>query len=131
MDLPPIVAYRRGARMQPLMNFPALDNSLLFFLASNIMSHGKRAAACRTVTEAILLASPAVKTITHARGANNFFIPVALSEKQRTRQGIYATTVVRRAQEEEFAAQRENIRLSNEEERERMAGEALLVRMKP
>ncbi|KAJ7209092.1 hypothetical protein C8J57DRAFT_1028766, partial [Mycena rebaudengoi] len=38
--------------------------------------------------EAILLASPAVMTITHARGANNFLIPVALSEKQRTRQDI-------------------------------------------
>jgi small subunit ribosomal protein S7 len=38
--------------------------------------------------EAILLASPAIKTITHARGANNFLIPVALSEKQRTRRDI-------------------------------------------
>jgi hypothetical protein len=58
MDLPPIGAYRRGTRIQPLMNLPALDNSLLFFLASNTMSHGKRAAARRTIAEALLYTTP-------------------------------------------------------------------------
>nr|GAT50430.1 ribosomal protein [Mycena chlorophos] len=90
-----------------LMNVPPPEDPLLHMLASHIMRHGERAKATRTVSrtllhiftltrapplpilrEAVLYASPAVKTVTKTHGARVVSTPMALSEKQRTHYGI-------------------------------------------
>ncbi|KAJ6531539.1 ribosomal protein S7 domain-containing protein [Mycena sp. CBHHK59/15] len=107
MYLPPVGTYSRGPRYEPLMNVPPPEDPLLHFLASMIMRHGHRAKAHRIVSnvllylhtytrapplpilrEAIRLASPAIRSISQTFGPKVLQIPVALSEKQRTRQGI-------------------------------------------
>ncbi|KAJ7180469.1 ribosomal protein S7 domain-containing protein [Mycena filopes] len=107
MYLPPIGANSRGPRFEPLMNVPPAEDPLLHMLTSMIMTHGHRAKARRIVSntllhiftltrvpplpilrEAVLLASPAVKTKSQTDGAKTTFTPVALSEKQRTHYGI-------------------------------------------
>ncbi|KAJ6553943.1 ribosomal protein S7 domain-containing protein [Mycena vulgaris] len=89
------------------MNVPAPEDPLLHLLASLLMSHGERAKARRRVSrtllhiftltrapplpllrEAVALASPAIKTRSLSHGAKIVQIPFALSEKQRSRQGI-------------------------------------------
>ncbi|KAJ7760372.1 ribosomal protein S7 domain-containing protein [Mycena metata] len=107
MYLPPLGADRRGPQFEPLINVPPAEDPLLHFLASMIMTHGERAKARRVVSktllhiftltrapplpilrQAVLLASPAVKTQSQTHGAKTVFTPVALSEKQRTHYGI-------------------------------------------
>ncbi|KAJ7484593.1 ribosomal protein S7 domain-containing protein [Mycena latifolia] len=107
MQLPPIGTYRRGPRYEPLINVPPPEDPVLQLLTSLLMHHGERAKARRIVSktllyiytytrapplpilrEAILLASPAVRTISHTHGTKTVMIPFALSEKQRTRAGI-------------------------------------------
>ncbi|KAJ7123062.1 ribosomal protein S7 domain-containing protein [Mycena epipterygia] len=89
------------------MNVPPPEDPLLQFLTSMIMTHGERAKARRAVArtllyihaftrapplpilrEAVELASPAVKTRSFVAGAKTVLIPMALSEKHRTRYGI-------------------------------------------
>ncbi|KAJ7477033.1 ribosomal protein S7 domain-containing protein [Mycena galericulata] len=108
MYLPPPGTYRRGPRHEPLINVPPPEDPLLSFLASMIMNHGERAKARRKVArtllhiftftrapplpilrEAVLLASPAVKVKSQTHGAKVVHTPFALSEKQRTRYGIF------------------------------------------
>ncbi|KAJ7668981.1 ribosomal protein S7 domain-containing protein [Mycena rosella] len=107
MDLPPIGTYRRGPRYEPLINVPPPEDPLLYFLTSMLMRHGERAKARRIVSktllyiftftrspplpilrEAVLLASPAVRTSSFTHGAKQVQIPFALTEKQRTHYGI-------------------------------------------
>ncbi|KAJ7880750.1 ribosomal protein S7 domain-containing protein [Mycena olivaceomarginata] len=107
MHLPPLASYGGGPRHEPLINVPPPEDPLLQFLASLIMKHGERAKARRVVAntlthiftltrapplpilrEAVLLASPAVKTMSHTHGAKIVHVPTALSEKQRTHYGL-------------------------------------------
>ncbi|KAJ7178863.1 ribosomal protein S7 domain-containing protein [Mycena crocata] len=107
MYLPPPGTYRRGAKLEPLINVPPPEDPLLSFLTSMIMTHGERAKARRAVAntllyiytctrapplpilrEAILLASPAIKTRTESHGSKTLVIPIAISERQRTHMGI-------------------------------------------
>jgi small subunit ribosomal protein S7 len=76
-------------------------------MTNTIMRHGKRKRASRTVSrmllwvhsltrappldivrEAVLLAAPAVRTMSHTQGGKIVSRPVALSEKQRTRYAV-------------------------------------------
>ncbi|KAJ7062919.1 ribosomal protein S7 domain-containing protein [Mycena amicta] len=103
MLLPPLGADGRGGHRQPLLNIPPPEDPLLRMLASMIMKHGERAKATRCVSntllhiytltrapplpilrQAVLYASPAVKTVSRTHGAKIVHTPMALSEKQRT-----------------------------------------------
>ncbi|KAJ7716818.1 ribosomal protein S7 domain-containing protein [Mycena maculata] len=89
------------------MNVPPPEDPLLHLLTSMIMRDGQRAKARRIVSrtllhiytftrapplpilrEAVLLASPAVKTKSQTHGPKVVYTPMALSEKQRTHYGI-------------------------------------------
>jgi len=51
--------------------------------------HGyTRAEPLKILREAVLAASPAVRVAMHKKGAKNIAMPMALSEKQRTRFGV-------------------------------------------
>ncbi|KAF7330938.1 Ribosomal protein [Mycena venus] len=107
MYLPPLASYGRKQNHEPLINVPTPEDPLLQFLTSLIMKHGERAKARRVVSktltyiftltrapplpimrEAVLLASPAVKTKSQTHGAKVVHVPMALSEKQRTHYGL-------------------------------------------
>ncbi|KAF7301092.1 Ribosomal protein [Mycena indigotica] len=107
MLLQPLDTNGRGRRREPLLNIPPPEDPLLHLLASMIMTHGERAKANRIVSntllhiytltrapplpilrQAVLYASPAVKTMTRTHGAKIVHTPIALSEKQRTHYGI-------------------------------------------
>ena len=83
----------------PIMDLPPAEDPLLQFMTNTIMRHGKRKRASRTVSrmllwvhsltlappleivrEAILLAAPAVRTMSHTQGGKIVSRPVALSE---------------------------------------------------
>jgi len=83
---------------------PPPQDPLLFMLTSELMQHGKRVRAARSVTEmlgylhsitqvpplalfreAVSLASPSVKVITYRKPSKNVQIPFPLGEKQRTK----------------------------------------------
>ena len=91
----------------PIMDLPPAEDPLLQFMTNTIMRHGKRKRASRTVSrmllwvhsltrappleivrEAVLLAAPAVRTMSHTRGGKIVSRPIALSEKQRTRYAL-------------------------------------------
>ena len=91
----------------PIMDIPPLEDPLLQFMTNSIMRHGKRKRASRTISrmllwvhsltrappleivrEAVLLAAPAVRTMSHTHGGKIVSRPVALSEKQRTRYAV-------------------------------------------
>ncbi|KAJ7265992.1 ribosomal protein S7 domain-containing protein [Mycena haematopus] len=116
MYLPPLDSYGRRQTHQPLMNLPPPEDPLLQFLTSLIMRHGERAKARRVVSrtltyifaltrapplpimrQAVLLASPAVKTKSQTHGAKVVHVPMALSEKQRTHYGLMWLVAASRA----------------------------------
>ena len=89
------------------LNIPPAEDPLLHYLTSSIMKHGRRSKAARITSrtllhlhsftrseplpllrEAILVASPAVKCLSHRHGAKNVYKPVALGEKHRTRYAV-------------------------------------------
>ncbi|KAI0312252.1 ribosomal protein S7 domain-containing protein [Amylostereum chailletii] len=90
------------------MDIPPVEDPLLHFLASCIQRHGNRKRATRTVArtllwlhtftrgpplemlrEGILMAAPAVRCTHQVLGGHKVVPkPIALSEKQRTRQAI-------------------------------------------
>jgi small subunit ribosomal protein S7 len=91
------------------MLIPPVSDPLLHFLASSLLSHGKRARAERIVSRtllyihaltrapplpilrhALITASPAVKCISQKRSGKNVVRPAALTEKQRIRAGVHA-----------------------------------------
>ncbi|KAJ7621635.1 ribosomal protein S7 domain-containing protein [Mycena polygramma] len=107
MYLPPLSSLGSGRHLEPLLNVPPPEDPLLNFLASLIMRHGERAKARRIVSktltyiftltrapplpilrEAVLLASPAVKSKAQTHGAKVVHIPMALGEKHRTHYGL-------------------------------------------
>lgn len=86
---------------------PLPQDPLLDFFSSQLMNHGKRARAERCASEillhinaltraspvpilrqAVLLASPAVKVVTHKSSAKAVPKPFALNERQRTKMAI-------------------------------------------
>jgi small subunit ribosomal protein S7 len=91
----------------PTLNIPPAEDPLLQFITNTIMRHGERKRASRVVSrmllwvhtltrapaleivrEAVLLASPAVRSMSHSRGGKVISRPIALSEKQRTRYAV-------------------------------------------
>ncbi|KAF8480064.1 ribosomal protein S7 [Russula ochroleuca] len=91
----------------PVLDIPPVEDPLLQFMTNTIMRHGKRKRASRTVSrmllwvhsltrappleivrEAVLLAAPAVRTMSHTHGGKIVSRPIALSEKQRTRYAL-------------------------------------------
>ena len=91
----------------PVLDIPPVEDPLLQFMTNTIMRHGKRKRASRTVSrmllwvhsltrappleivrEAVLLAAPAVRTMSHTHGGKIIARPIALSEKQRTRYAL-------------------------------------------
>ena len=98
---PPALA----TRLDPSnMVIPPAEDPLLQYLTATVQKHGHRAKAARITSrtllhlhaftrspplpvlrEAILTASPAVRSMIHRQGAKNVAKPVALGEKQRTR----------------------------------------------
>ena len=91
----------------PMLDIPPAEDPLLQFMANTIMRHGKRKRASRIVSrmllwvhsltrappldilrQAILLAAPAVRIMSHTHGGKIVARPVALSEKQRTRYAV-------------------------------------------
>ena len=97
------------------MDIPPAEDPLLQFMTNTIMRHGKRKRASRIVSrmllwvhsltrappleivrEAVLLAAPAVRSMSHTHGGKIVSRPIALSEKQRTR---YAVKWILRASE--------------------------------
>lgn len=92
---------------QLVLDIPPAQDPLLHYLASHIMRDGKRKTAeghimkmllhihaftrappLPIVREAIARASPSVKVITHKGTTKNTLIPVALTERQRTRYAV-------------------------------------------
>ncbi|KAJ6544023.1 ribosomal protein S7 domain-containing protein [Mycena capillaripes] len=107
MYLPSLGSLGGGQRLEPLINVPPAEDPLLHFLTSMIMKHGERAKARRVVSktllyiftltrapplpilrEAVLLASPAIKTVSQTHGAKVVHTPMALNEKHRTHYGL-------------------------------------------
>ncbi|KAF7331589.1 Ribosomal protein [Mycena kentingensis (nom. inval.)] len=107
MLLPKLGDTGNRRRRADLTNFPPAQDPLLQLMRSLIMRHGEAAKAERTVSrtllniftltrapplpilrQAVLHASPAVKTVSQTSGAKTTYTPVALSEKQRTHYGI-------------------------------------------
>ena len=89
------------------MDIPPAEDPLLQFMTNTIMRHGKRKRASRIVSrmllwvhsltrappleivrEAVLLAAPAVRSMSHTHGGKIVSRPIALSEKQRTRYAV-------------------------------------------
>ncbi|OBZ77614.1 37S ribosomal protein S7, mitochondrial [Grifola frondosa] len=96
-----------------VINIPPAEDPLLHYLTSFLMSNGKREKAAKIssrillhlhaftrappmpiLRQAIFEASPAVRCISFSRSSKTTVIPVALSEKQRTR---YALTWILKA----------------------------------
>ena len=95
----------QATRLDPsTMVIPPAEDPLLQYLTATVQKHGHRAKAARITSrtllhlhaftrspplpvlrEAILTASPAVRSMIHRQGAKNVAKPVALGEKQRTR----------------------------------------------
>ncbi|TFK35497.1 ribosomal protein S7 domain-containing protein [Crucibulum laeve] len=86
---------------------PPADDPLLKFLTTSIMTHGHGSRAAKMTSECLLhihtltrapplpilreaidKASPAVRTMNHRNSGKNVMKPRALSERQRTKQGI-------------------------------------------
>jgi small subunit ribosomal protein S7 len=107
MYLPTLESLGGGSHHEPLINIPPVEDPLLHFLTSLIMKNGERAKARRIVSrtllyiftltrapplpilrEAVLLASPAVKTVSQTHGTKVVHVPTALSEKHRTHYGL-------------------------------------------
>ncbi|THH15514.1 hypothetical protein EW146_g4973 [Bondarzewia mesenterica] len=99
---PPSTLLRPG--QPPILDIPPAEDPLLSYLTNSIMKHGNRKRAARIVSrtllwihtftrapplpilrKAIIDASPFVRAMTHRHGAKNVSMPIALSEKQRTR----------------------------------------------
>jgi len=91
----------------PVLDIPPAEDPLLQFMTNTIMRHGKRKRASNIVSrmllwvhsltrappleifrEAVLLAAPAVRTMSHTHGGKIVSRPIALSEKQRTRYAL-------------------------------------------
>ncbi|KAH9967505.1 ribosomal protein S7 domain-containing protein [Russula dissimulans] len=84
----------------PALDIPPAEDPLLQFVTNTIMRHGKCKRASRTahsltrappleiIREAVLLAAPAVRTMSHTHGGKIVSRPIALSEKQRTRYAV-------------------------------------------
>ncbi|KAF8263376.1 ribosomal protein S7 domain-containing protein [Lactarius quietus] len=91
----------------PMLDIPPAEDPLLQFMANTIMRHGKRKRASRIVSrmllwvhsltrappldivrQAVLLAAPAVRSMSHTHGGKIISRPIALSEKQRTRYAV-------------------------------------------
>lgn len=91
----------------PILDIPPAEDPLLQFITNTIMRHGKRKRASRIVSrmllwvhsltrappleivrEALLLAAPAVRSMSHTHGGKIISRPIALSEKQRTRYAV-------------------------------------------
>ena len=91
----------------PMLDIPPAEDPLLQFMANTIMRHGKRKRASRIVSrmllwvhsltrappldivrQAVLLAAPAVRSMSHTHGGKIVSRPIALSEKQRTRYAV-------------------------------------------
>ena len=91
----------------PMLDIPPAEDPLLQFITNTIMRHGKRKRASRIVSrmllwvhsltrappldivrQAVLLAAPAVRSMSHTQGGKIIPRPVALSEKQRTRYAV-------------------------------------------
>lgn len=89
------------------LDIPPEEDPLLQFMTNTIMRHGKRKRASNTISrmllwvhaltrapsleivrEAVLLAAPAVRTMSHTHGGKIVSRPIALSEKQRTRYAL-------------------------------------------
>jgi small subunit ribosomal protein S7 len=100
--LPPPVSHHHH-----VLDIPPEEDPLLQFITNTIMRHGKRKRASRVVSRmllwvhsltsappleivrhAVLLAAPAVRTVSHTQGGKIISRPVALSEKQRTRYAV-------------------------------------------
>ncbi len=93
--------------LPPILDIPPAEDPLLQFMTNSIMRHGKRKRASRIVSrmllwvhsltrappleiarEAVLLAAPAVRSMSHTHGGKIISRPIALSEKQRTRYAV-------------------------------------------
>ncbi|KAI0289962.1 ribosomal protein S7 domain-containing protein [Russula brevipes] len=91
----------------PALDIPPAEDPLLQFMTNTIMRHGKRQRASRIVSrmllwvhsltrappldivrQAVLLAAPAVRNMSHTNGGKIISRPIALSEKQRTRYAL-------------------------------------------
>jgi len=91
----------------PILDIPPAEDPLLQLMTNTIMRHGKRKRASRIVShmllwvhsltrappleivrEAVLLAAPAVRSMSHTHGGKIVSRPIALSEKQRTRYAV-------------------------------------------
>ncbi|KAF8583203.1 ribosomal protein S7, partial [Ramaria rubella] len=89
------------------IDVPPESDPLLAYLTSHLMCHGKRHAAARRTSrmllhlhamtrspplpifrEAISLAAPSIRIVSHKQGGKNVQKPVPLGEKQRTRFAI-------------------------------------------
>ncbi|KAI0267453.1 ribosomal protein S7 domain-containing protein [Gloeopeniophorella convolvens] len=87
-----------------VLDIPPAEDPLLQFMTNSIMRHGQRKRASRVVSrmllwvhsltrappldivrQAVLLGSPAVRSMSHSHGGKVVSRPIALSEKQRTR----------------------------------------------
>lgn len=93
-----------SSKLAPILNIPPAEDPLLAYLTALLTKSGHRARAARIVSRALLhihtftrapplpilrkaviIASPAVKCLSHRHGAKNVAKPVPLGEKQRTR----------------------------------------------
>jgi small subunit ribosomal protein S7 len=92
------------SNLTPILNIPPAEDPLLAYLTALLTKSGHRARAARIVSrtllhihtftrapplpilrKAVIIASPAVKCLSHRHGAKNVAKPVPLGEKQRTR----------------------------------------------
>ncbi|KAH9053588.1 ribosomal protein S7 domain-containing protein [Lactarius vividus] len=108
---PPVPAAAKSVSLPnappPMLDIPPAEDPLLQFMANTIMRHGKRKRASHIVSrmllwvhsltrappldivrQAVLLASPAVRSMSHTQGGKIVSRPIALSEKQRTRYAV-------------------------------------------
>lgn len=104
---PPLPLPVRRPNQPVVLDLPPEEDPLLRYLTNTIMKDGKRKRASRIVSRTLLrlhtftqapplellrraveMASPFVRSMTHRYGVKNQLIPVALSEKQRTRYAI-------------------------------------------
>jgi small subunit ribosomal protein S7 len=105
--LSPVPSTRLSPATPPVLDIPPEEDPLLQFMTNTIMRHGKRKRASHTISrmllwvhsltrappleivrEAVLLAAPAVRTMSHTHGGKIVSRPIALSEKQRTRYAL-------------------------------------------
>lgn len=104
---PPPSATPSSTIPPPVLDIPPEEDPLLQFMTNTIMRHGKRKRASHIISrmllwvhsltrappleivrEAVLLAAPAVRTMSHTHGGKIVSCPIALSEKQRTRYAL-------------------------------------------